>query len=265
MRSCCARSSTSAQKLSPCCSRLRLRRCQPPICSTVSPTRTCARDCAQHPDGPPRRILAGGAPRGPGRSVAGLWANACSGAQSPHPAPDGRGVDASNGDTHEHRPFARRDPGARACTSKYGVLARAPRRGRPRRDDRRRRAAVVALISGAFTWLVLVGVAGGAMYWVRRQSATLRGLERQAPAAIEMVSAALRAGYSVPQAMARVARESPNQRQSSSDELSGNCPRVEPRGKPDEARQSDCAARVHAGQHCHLDPRPGRWKSPGRA
>ena len=70
-------------------------------------------------------------------------------------------------------------------------------------------AAVTGLISGEVIWFGLLPVACGAVFWVHRQSATRRRLERQAPAALEMVSAALRAGYSVPQAMARVARELP--------------------------------------------------------
>lgn len=69
--------------------------------------------------------------------------------------------------------------------------------------------ALVGLILGQVMWLPFAAAAGAIVIIVRRMSASKRALEQQAPAALEMLSAALRAGYSVPQALARVARESP--------------------------------------------------------
>ena len=69
--------------------------------------------------------------------------------------------------------------------------------------------ALVGLILGQVMWLPFAAGAGAIVIVVRRLSASRRALEQQAPAALEMLSAALRAGYSVPQALARVARESP--------------------------------------------------------
>jgi len=69
--------------------------------------------------------------------------------------------------------------------------------------------AVVGLLSGQMQWYLPVVAAVGILTWLRKQSAALRRLEQQAPAALETLSAGLRAGYSVPQAIALVGRESP--------------------------------------------------------
>jgi Flp pilus assembly protein TadB len=68
---------------------------------------------------------------------------------------------------------------------------------------------VVGLLSGQVACYVPVVFAVAVLTWLRQQSAAHRRLEEQAPAALEMLSAGLRAGYSVPQAIARVGRESP--------------------------------------------------------
>jgi len=66
---------------------------------------------------------------------------------------------------------------------------------------------LMLLVSGYLAWGLPAAAGVGIMVWLRRQSAAYRRLEQQAPAALEMLSAGLRAGYSVPQAIAMVARE----------------------------------------------------------
>jgi tight adherence protein B len=69
--------------------------------------------------------------------------------------------------------------------------------------------ALTGLLSGQPMWYAPVLCAAAVMVWLHLHATTHRKLEQQAPAALEMLAAGLRAGFSVPQAIALVGRESP--------------------------------------------------------
>lgn len=70
-------------------------------------------------------------------------------------------------------------------------------------------AIALGFTTGSFLWLLTALLFAGSLFFVSGKSKRERLLEEQAPAALEMLAAGLRAGYSVPQALALVARESP--------------------------------------------------------
>jgi tight adherence protein B len=70
-------------------------------------------------------------------------------------------------------------------------------------------AIALGFITGSFLWLLVALGCAASIFFVSRKSKRERLLEEQAPAALEMLAAGLRAGYSVPQALSLVARESP--------------------------------------------------------
>jgi tight adherence protein B len=77
-------------------------------------------------------------------------------------------------------------------------------------------AVAIALIAGllglatvSIGWLVVAGLAAGAAYAFNGEARRQARIEAQALGTMQLLSAGLRAGYSVPQAIALVARESP--------------------------------------------------------
>lgn len=68
---------------------------------------------------------------------------------------------------------------------------------------------LAGLATGSLLGFALAGLAAGLIFLVSDQTRAQRMLEMQGPAAIELMAAGLRAGYSVPQAIALVAEESP--------------------------------------------------------
>ncbi len=68
---------------------------------------------------------------------------------------------------------------------------------------------LAGLATGGLAWLGLLAVGLALLARLRVETRVGRELDQQAPAAIEMMAAGLRAGYSIQQAIALVARESP--------------------------------------------------------
>jgi len=69
--------------------------------------------------------------------------------------------------------------------------------------------AMVGLIGGLPGLFLVAAICGSLIFWLRRESQERNKLDRQAASAFEMLANGLRAGYSIPQAIALVARQSP--------------------------------------------------------
>lgn len=68
-------------------------------------------------------------------------------------------------------------------------------------------AILVAFSSLSFMWFGVAGLSAGAIFFVSGKSRGQQQVEEQAPAALTMLASGLRAGYSVQQGIALVARE----------------------------------------------------------